>query len=71
MWMEIVILDQDGQEGASEKNVIRRHLMSRSMYRTYEYETMFDEVYHARTAYEITHGLSIYEITHPLLENVS
>lgn len=28
---------------------------------------MFDEVYHARTAYEITHGLSIYEITHPPL----
>lgn len=30
-------------------------------------ETMFDEVYHGRTAYEFLHGLSIYENTHPPL----
>ena len=69
--MEIVILDQDGQR-VLPKNVERypeafdeQELFPE--YRTYEYETMFDEVYHARTAYEITHGLSIYEITHPPL----
>ncbi len=27
----------------------------------------FDEIYHARTAYESIHGLTIYEITHPPL----
>ncbi len=27
----------------------------------------FDEIYHARTAYEILHGMSIYEWTHPPL----
>lgn len=32
---------------------------------TYYDETMFDEVYHGRTAYEFLHGLSIYENTHP------
>ena len=34
---------------------------------TYYEETMFDEVYHGRTAYEFLHGLSIYENTHPPL----
>lgn len=36
-------------------------------YTTYEYRTMFDEVYHARTAYEMLHRLPIYENTHPPL----
>ena len=69
--MEIVILDQDGKK-VLPKNAERypeafdeQELFPE--YRTYEYETMFDEVYHARTAYEITHGLQIYEITHPPL----
>ena len=34
---------------------------------TYYDETMFDEVYHGRTAYEFLLGLSIYENTHPPL----
>lgn len=34
---------------------------------TYYNQTMFDEVYHGRTAYEFLHGLSIYENTHPPL----
>lgn len=34
---------------------------------TYYYRTMFDEVYHARTAYEFLHRLPIYENTHPPL----
>ena len=32
--------------------------------------TYFDEIYHARTAYELVHGLSIYEWTHPPLGKV-
>ena len=34
---------------------------------SYYDQTMFDEVYHGRTAYEFLHGLSIYETTHPPL----
>lgn len=34
---------------------------------TYYYRTMFDEIYHARTAYETLHGLTIYELSHPPL----
>ncbi len=36
-------------------------------YKTYYYGTMFDEVYHARTAYEFKYDLPIYENTHPPL----
>lgn len=35
--------------------------------RSYYYQTMFDEVYHARTAYEFIKGYPIYENTHPPL----
>ena len=34
---------------------------------SYMNTTYFDEIYHARTAYEYTHGLQIYEWTHPPL----
>lgn len=34
---------------------------------TYENSLYFDEIYHARTAYELTHNLPIYEWTHPPL----
>lgn len=34
---------------------------------SYYHRTMFDEVYHARTAYEFLHQTSIYENTHPPL----
>lgn len=33
-------------------------------------ETYFDEIYHARTAYEFIHHLSVYEWTHPPLGKV-
>lgn len=33
--------------------------------KTYMSGTMFDEVYHGRTAYEFIHGLTTYETTHP------
>lgn len=32
--------------------------------------TFFDEIYHARTAYEIIHGLPVYENTHPYLGKI-
>ncbi len=34
-------------------------------YHTYLSGTMFDEVYHGRTAYEFLHGITTYETTHP------
>lgn len=33
--------------------------------KTYMTGTMFDEVYHGRTAYEFIHGINAYETTHP------
>lgn len=37
---------------------------------TYKNSTYFDEIYHARTAYEFIHHLSPYETTHPPLGKV-
>ncbi len=37
---------------------------------TYLDGTMFDEVYHGRTAYEFLHGLPTYETTHPHLGKI-
>lgn len=37
---------------------------------TYMTGTMFDEVYHGRTAYEFIHGLTTYETTHPHLGKI-
>ncbi len=37
---------------------------------TFRSGTYFDEIYHARTAYEIVHGLNHYEWTHPPLGKV-
>ncbi len=37
---------------------------------TYMDGTMFDEVYHGRTAYEFLHGLTTYETTHPHLGKI-
>ena len=36
----------------------------------YRNSTYFDEIYHARTAYEFIHGLPVYEWTHPPLGKV-
>lgn len=38
--------------------------------KTYMSGTMFDEVYHGRTAYEFLHGLVTYETTHPHLGKI-
>lgn len=37
---------------------------------TFMDETIFDEIYHARTAYEFIHGLTTYETTHPPLGKI-
>lgn len=37
---------------------------------SYKNGTYFDEIYHARTAYEMIHGLPIYETTHPPLGKI-
>lgn len=37
---------------------------------TYMTGTMFDEIYHGRTAYEFLHGLTTYETTHPHLGKI-
>lgn len=39
-------------------------------YPSYDNSTYFDEIYHARTAYEHLHGLHAYEWTHPPLGKV-
>ena len=39
-------------------------------FKTYENGTMFDEIYHGRTAYEFLHGLITYETTHPHLGKI-
>ncbi len=38
--------------------------------KTYMTGTMFDEVYHGRSAYEFLHGLTTYETTHPHLGKI-
>ena len=38
--------------------------------KTYMTGTMFDEIYHGRTAYEFLHGLVTYETTHPHLGKI-
>lgn len=37
---------------------------------SYLNSSYFDEIYHARTAYELLHGMSVYEWTHPPLGKV-
>lgn len=69
--MEIVCLDDAGEpvlpvnEADYPRLFDEQELFVREP--TYYDETMFDEVYHGRTAYEFLHGLSIYENTHPPL----
>lgn len=71
---EIVCLDEKGKkvlpDNASE---YAKLFDEQKLYPTEgtQYEnSMFDEVYHARTAYEFLHCLSIYENTHPPLGKI-
>ncbi len=53
-------LDETSQLVVDEQNQVPNKI-------SYMNTTYFDEIYHARTAYEYTHGLDIYEWTHPPL----
>lgn len=68
---EIVLLDEKGAKLLPSNALQYEKAFDEQKlypdYPTYYYRTMFDEVYHARTAYETIHGLPIYEISHPPL----
>ncbi|GEM_PF-5300087 len=71
---EIVILDNDDNivmpvNSNEYSNLFDEQQLYHSP-NTYYYETMFDEVYHVRTAYEFIKGYEIYENTHPPLGKV-
>ena len=58
-----VISDHDGEKLVDEQDAV-------PAYPSYFNSTYFDEIYHARTAYEHLHGMSTYEWTHPPLGKV-
>ena len=71
---EIVLLDAD-------RNIIAAHAEGEAQAlfdeadtvpenRTYMYGMYFDELYHARTAYEHLHGIKPYENSHPPLGKI-
>ena len=68
---EMVILDENGNRLLPVNASYYKELFDEQedfpAYETYYYRTMFDEVYHGRTAYEFAHNLPIYEISHPPL----
>ena len=68
---EIVCLDANGNRVLPDNAADFKGLFDEQglfpEIRTYYDETMFDEVYHGRTAYEFLHQLPIYENTHPPL----
>lgn len=67
--LEIAIIDADGNVltpiNASDYPQLFDEQEKYPGNTTYYYGTMFDEVYHGRTAYEFLHDLPIYENTHP------
>ena len=72
---EIVCLDANGNRilptnASYYKELFDEQGLFPEELRTSYDQTMFDEVYHARTAYEFIHGLSIYENTHPPLGKI-
>lgn len=68
---EIVFLDKNGRRvlpvNWKDYEVVFDEQELFPEYTTYYEGTMFDEVYHARTAYEFRNRLPLYEITHPPL----
>ncbi len=69
---EVVILDENG-DCLPIVNISRKsdvYLFDEQDYfdgKNYMAGTYFDEIYHARTAYEFLEGMSVYEWTHPPL----
>ena len=82
--MEIVFRTEDGEvlpvaavesSGGREENASDPHLLCDEPETvcdepSYYNGTYFDEIYHARTGYELAHGMSIYEWTHPPLGKI-
>lgn len=71
---ELVVLAPDGQvitpTNASDYPTLFDEQDIFPGIKTYMNSTMFDEVYHSRTAYEFIHGLITYETTHPHLGKI-
>lgn len=71
---EITFLDGEGNVcipcNADEYTEIFDEVYLHPDYISYKNGTMFDEVYHGRTAYEFIHHLTTYETTHPHLGKI-
>ena len=72
--LELILLDSDGHlvlpaNAAQYPELFDEQALWPGTPTFYE-QTMFDEVYHGRTAYEFLHGLPIYENTHPPLGKI-
>lgn len=72
--LELVLLDEAGEPVLPENASSYPGLFDeQELYvknSTYRDSTYFDEIYHARTAYEYIHGLYSYENTHPPLGKI-
>lgn len=69
---ELAILNSEGKKLLPVSKPIRffdeQSLVPENQ--TFRNSTYFDEIYHARTAYEFLHGLPVYEWTHPPLGKI-
>ncbi|MBR1822410.1 MAG: phospholipid carrier-dependent glycosyltransferase [Clostridia bacterium] len=70
--LPIAGVSQSGQtaDSASSAALLIDEQRTVAAYPSYLNSTYFDEIYHARTAYEHLHGMSAYEWTHPPLGKV-
>lgn len=72
--LEMVFLDKDGKivtpTNASDYPDLFDEQEMYDPTESYRSGTYFDEIYHARTAYEFLHGLPTYEWTHPPLGKI-
>ena len=70
--LSVSIADHTGADAlaASDPNSLIDEQDTVAQTPSYFNSTYFDEIYHARTAYELKHGMSIYEYTHPQLGKV-
>ena len=71
---ELVILDKDGEKVLPVNAARYPELFDEQElypeHNSYYYGTMFDEVYYARSAYELLQGMDTYEWTHPPLSKI-
>ncbi len=69
--LPIAGVEQSGQtENASDAALLIDEQATVAAYPSYLNSTYFDEIYHARTAFEHLHGMKAYEWTHPPLGKV-